>query len=80
MVGFLLLPQWAHSLGKKSKPQVRVPLHPCEHFYITTKPIEGMDPMMPGTVHLVKSALPILLFQKIKANGRYAGIGASAQE
>lgn len=38
---------WAHSLGKKSKPQVRVPLHPCEHFYITTKPIEGMDPMMP---------------------------------
>lgn len=52
MVGFLLLPQWAHSLGNKSKPQVRVPLHPCEHFYITTKPIEGMDPMMPGTVPL----------------------------
>ncbi|XP_061163484.1 pyruvate dehydrogenase phosphatase regulatory subunit, mitochondrial-like [Saccostrea echinata] len=38
---------WAHSLGKKSKPEVKVPLHPCEHFYITTKPIEGMDPMMP---------------------------------
>lgn len=39
--------QWARELGKKSNPKVRVPVHSCEHFYIVTKPIEGMDPNLP---------------------------------
>ena len=29
---------------------VRVPLHACEHFYIITKPMEGIDSMMPGEI------------------------------
>ncbi|XP_041376900.1 pyruvate dehydrogenase phosphatase regulatory subunit, mitochondrial-like isoform X2 [Gigantopelta aegis] len=39
--------QWARELGKLSKPKVRVPLHSCEHFYVVTKPIEGVDNMQP---------------------------------
>ncbi|XP_046549851.1 pyruvate dehydrogenase phosphatase regulatory subunit, mitochondrial-like isoform X1 [Haliotis rubra] len=39
--------QWAHEIGKKSSPEVKVPLHSCEHFYIVTKPIEGVPRNMP---------------------------------
>ncbi|KAK3086664.1 hypothetical protein FSP39_021587 [Pinctada imbricata] len=38
---------WSRQVGKKSEPRVMVPLHACEHFYITTTPINGMDPMLP---------------------------------
>lgn len=38
---------WARSVGKLSEPQVKVPLHPVEHYYLHTKPIEGLDPMTP---------------------------------
>ncbi len=45
--GCILL-QWARQLGKKSDPRVRVPLHSCEHFYLVTKPLDGISPFMPG--------------------------------
>lgn len=38
--------QWARFLGEKSSPNVRIPLHSCEHFYIVTKPFD-VEPMMP---------------------------------
>ncbi|XP_043463214.1 pyruvate dehydrogenase phosphatase regulatory subunit, mitochondrial isoform X1 [Leptopilina heterotoma] len=38
---------WARSVGKLSDPQVKVPLHPVEHYYLHTKPINGLDPMTP---------------------------------
>ena len=41
--------QWAKDLGRKSDPAVSVPKQPCEHFYIVTKPLEGVDLMTPST-------------------------------
>ncbi|XP_051163188.1 pyruvate dehydrogenase phosphatase regulatory subunit, mitochondrial [Leptopilina boulardi] len=38
---------WARSVGKLSDPQVKVPLHPVEHYYLHTKPIKDLDPMTP---------------------------------
>lgn len=38
---------WARSIGQKSNPQVKVPLHPCEHYYLHTRAVDGIDPMMP---------------------------------
>ena len=45
--------QWARDLGEKCTTPVRVPLHACEHFYIVTKAIDGVDRMMPGKEVLV---------------------------
>ncbi|XP_055956518.1 pyruvate dehydrogenase phosphatase regulatory subunit, mitochondrial [Patella vulgata] len=39
--------QWSREVGKLSTPKVRVPLHACEHYYLVTKPVEGVDRMMP---------------------------------
>ncbi|XP_060599081.1 pyruvate dehydrogenase phosphatase regulatory subunit, mitochondrial-like isoform X1 [Ruditapes philippinarum] len=39
--------QWARELGKKTVPKVRVPVHSCEHYYIVTQPIPGMDTNLP---------------------------------
>lgn len=39
---------WARKIGKMSEPYVKVPLHACEHYYLHTKPIPGLDPMTPG--------------------------------
>ncbi|XP_066995066.1 pyruvate dehydrogenase phosphatase regulatory subunit, mitochondrial isoform X2 [Anabrus simplex] len=38
---------WARNIGKMSEPYVKVPLHACEHYYLHTKPISGLDPMTP---------------------------------
>uniref|UniRef100_A0A1B6D3W9 Pyruvate dehydrogenase phosphatase regulatory subunit, mitochondrial n=1 Tax=Clastoptera arizonana TaxID=38151 RepID=A0A1B6D3W9_9HEMI len=38
---------WARHVGQSSEPPVKVPLHPVEHYYLRTKPIEGLDPMTP---------------------------------
>ncbi|XP_028166816.1 pyruvate dehydrogenase phosphatase regulatory subunit, mitochondrial isoform X4 [Ostrinia furnacalis] len=38
---------WARQVGQLSNPQVKVPLLPCEHYYLHTKPIENLDPMTP---------------------------------
>jgi pyruvate dehydrogenase phosphatase regulatory subunit len=39
---------WARKIGKMSEPYVKVPLHACEHYYLHTKAIPGLDPMTPG--------------------------------
>ena len=44
----LFLLQWARDIGQLSKPIVRVPLHSCEHFYLVTQPMPGVDNLMPG--------------------------------
>lgn len=38
---------WARNIGQLSKPCVKVPLHAVEHYYLHTKPIDGLDPMTP---------------------------------
>ena len=39
---------WARNIGKLSEPHVKVPLHPCHHYYLHTKEVQGLDPHMPG--------------------------------
>ena len=39
--------QWGREVGLKSDPVVNVPLHSTEHFYIVTKPMDGINPMAP---------------------------------
>ena len=38
---------WAREVGFKCQPQVNVPLHAAEHFYVITKPINGCEPNLP---------------------------------
>lgn len=38
---------WARKVGELSTPQVKVPLHAVEHYYLHTKPIPDLNPMMP---------------------------------
>ncbi|XP_074028153.1 pyruvate dehydrogenase phosphatase regulatory subunit, mitochondrial isoform X1 [Leptinotarsa decemlineata] len=38
---------WARNVGQLSEPYVKVPLHAVEHYYLHTKPIPGLDPMLP---------------------------------
>ncbi|KFM67069.1 Pyruvate dehydrogenase phosphatase regulatory subunit, mitochondrial, partial [Stegodyphus mimosarum] len=38
---------WANHIGRMSYPRVKVPLYPCEHHYLHTMPVEGIDPNMP---------------------------------
>ncbi|XP_043224841.1 pyruvate dehydrogenase phosphatase regulatory subunit, mitochondrial-like isoform X2 [Amphibalanus amphitrite] len=34
---------WSHDLGKLSEPNVKVPVHPCEHYFLATKPVDSME-------------------------------------
>uniref|UniRef100_A0A6B0VGT1 Putative dimethylglycine dehydrogenase n=2 Tax=Ixodes ricinus TaxID=34613 RepID=A0A6B0VGT1_IXORI len=34
-------------VGKMSQPEVKVPLYPCEHQFLHTMPVQGIDPDMP---------------------------------
>lgn len=38
---------WARNIGQMSKPCVKVPLHAVEHYYLHTKPIDGLDSYTP---------------------------------
>lgn len=38
---------WARSIGEMSEPIVKIPLQAAEHYFLHTKPIEHLDPMMP---------------------------------
>lgn len=38
---------WARGVGQLSEPYVKVPLHAVEHYYLHTKPIPALDPMLP---------------------------------
>ena len=37
--------QWSRQLGAQAG--VNVPLHSCEHFYVTTEPMPGVHPQLP---------------------------------
>lgn len=39
--------QWAWEIGQKCNPKASFPLHSTEHFYIVTKPIDGVPSMLP---------------------------------
>jgi len=41
---------WARNIGQMSEPFVKVPLHPCEHYYLHTRTIPNIDPMTPGKI------------------------------
>lgn len=43
---------WARQIGQMSEPFVKVPLHPCDHYYLHTRPVPGLDPMTPGKLFL----------------------------
>ncbi|XP_070545509.1 pyruvate dehydrogenase phosphatase regulatory subunit, mitochondrial-like [Ptychodera flava] len=34
---------WARDIGLVSRPKVSLPLHPCEHYYLVTKPLVDVD-------------------------------------
>lgn len=38
---------WARTVGQLSEPNVKVPLHPVEHYYLHTKPVDGLSPNTP---------------------------------
>lgn len=38
---------WARELGARSRPPVKIPIHPVEHYHLLTVPM-NIDPMMPG--------------------------------
>lgn len=38
---------WAREVGTLSQPAVKIPLKAVEHYYLHTKPIEGLNPMTP---------------------------------
>ncbi|XP_060519985.1 pyruvate dehydrogenase phosphatase regulatory subunit, mitochondrial isoform X2 [Cylas formicarius] len=38
---------WARGIGQMSEPNIKVPLHAVEHYYLHTKPIPGLDPHTP---------------------------------
>ena len=39
---------WSRSLGKKTMPQVKVPVQAVEHYYLHTKKVAGIDEDMPA--------------------------------
>ncbi|XP_066969393.1 pyruvate dehydrogenase phosphatase regulatory subunit, mitochondrial [Macrobrachium rosenbergii] len=39
---------WARKIGQMTEPYVRVPVHPAEHYFLYTYPLDGVDPMMPA--------------------------------
>lgn len=44
-----------HHVGKMSRPEVKIPLYPCEHHFLHTRPVSGIDHNMPGAF-LAKAA------------------------
>lgn len=40
---------WARKIGHLSRPRVKLPVHPVEHYYLLTNPISDLDPNIPGT-------------------------------
>ncbi|KAB7506153.1 Pyruvate dehydrogenase phosphatase regulatory subunit, mitochondrial [Armadillidium nasatum] len=39
---------WSRKVGQMSEPFVKVPIHPAEHYYLYTQPLEGIDFVMPA--------------------------------
>ena len=38
---------WSRHVGKMSSPPVAVPIHPCEHYHLHTKPVPDLPPDTP---------------------------------
>ena len=38
---------WSRLVGEMSQPQVAVPIHPCEHYHLHTKPVADLPPDTP---------------------------------
>ena len=38
---------WARHIGTLSSPRVQVPLHPAEHYYLHSKPVNFLPPNTP---------------------------------
>lgn len=45
-----------------ARPQVKVPLVPCEHYYLHTKPLDNLDPMTPGNIISIHLHYVIVFF------------------
>ncbi|XP_037089302.1 pyruvate dehydrogenase phosphatase regulatory subunit, mitochondrial-like [Pollicipes pollicipes] len=41
---------WSHDLGKLSSPMVKVPVHPCEHYFLVTRPVAALPGCVPSVV------------------------------
>lgn len=39
---------WAREVGRLSQPAVKVPIHACQHYYLHTQPIPGLDERCPA--------------------------------
>lgn len=39
---------WARKIGQMSEPHVKIPIHPAENHFLYTRPVEGLDPMIPA--------------------------------
>ncbi|XP_042241378.1 pyruvate dehydrogenase phosphatase regulatory subunit, mitochondrial-like [Homarus americanus] len=39
---------WARKIGQMSEPHVKVPVHPAEHYFLYTQPLDEINPMMPA--------------------------------
>ena len=38
---------WSRHVGEMSSPPVAVPIHPCEHYHLHTKPVPDLPPDTP---------------------------------
>ena len=38
---------WSRHVGEMSSPSVAVPIHPCEHYHLHTKPVPDLPPDTP---------------------------------
>ena len=38
---------WSRHVGEMSHPPVAVPIHPCEHYHLHTKPVPDLPPDTP---------------------------------
>ena len=41
---------WARKIGQLSEPYAKVPIHPVEHYFMYTYPIEDVQLSLPGNL------------------------------
>jgi pyruvate dehydrogenase phosphatase regulatory subunit len=41
---------WARNVGRKSQPNVRVPLYAAKYYYLYTKPMKELNSSLPGYI------------------------------
>lgn len=57
---------WARKIGQLSEPKVKVPVHPVEHYHLITKPIPGLDPLLPGMDEFYYLFICLFVYEKKK--------------